>query len=166
MLTIHCKNTLPYEVKKWVLSHVGWICQYWNEKMTDLQRVKSSQWTIFNQFWKEPKSDWHLHKGNQIPCGCHISGCGKVVLVMDNLNIHKPVSLYKKYPPAEARWIIRQLEIHYPHLISRLEYPLPVSAFLNLCHSDKLDLIISPLLWKLPTKYRHCLRSQNDQWTL
>lgn len=23
----------------------------------------------------------------------------KIVLVMDNLNIHKPVSLYKKYPP-------------------------------------------------------------------
>ena len=32
---------------------------------------------------------------------------------MDNLNTHKPASLYKKYPPAEARRIIKRLEIHY-----------------------------------------------------
>ena len=37
----------------------------------------------------------------------------KVVLVMDNLNTHKPSSLYKKYPPEEARRIIKKLEIHY-----------------------------------------------------
>ena len=37
----------------------------------------------------------------------------KIVLVMDNLNTHKPASLYKKYPAAEARRIIRRLEIHY-----------------------------------------------------
>lgn len=32
---------------------------------------------------------------------------------MDNLNTHKPASLYKKYPPEETRRIIRKLEIHY-----------------------------------------------------
>ena len=32
---------------------------------------------------------------------------------MDNLNTHKPASLYKKYPPEEARRIIKKLEIHY-----------------------------------------------------
>lgn len=37
----------------------------------------------------------------------------KIVLVMDNLNTHKPASLYKAYPPAEARRIIKKLEIHY-----------------------------------------------------
>ena len=37
----------------------------------------------------------------------------KIVLVMDNLNTHKPASLYKKYPPEEARRIIKRLEIHY-----------------------------------------------------
>ena len=30
----------------------------------------------------------------------------KIILVMDNLNTHKPASLYKKYPPEEARRII------------------------------------------------------------
>ena len=37
----------------------------------------------------------------------------KIILVMDNLNTHKPSSLYKKYKPEEARRIIRELEIHY-----------------------------------------------------
>ena len=37
----------------------------------------------------------------------------KNILVMDNLNTHKPASLYKKYPPQEARRILKKLEIHY-----------------------------------------------------
>lgn len=37
----------------------------------------------------------------------------KIVLVMDNLNTHKPSSLYKRYAPEEARRIIKKLEIHY-----------------------------------------------------
>lgn len=37
----------------------------------------------------------------------------KIILVMDNLNTHKPASLYKKYSPKEARRIIKKLEIHY-----------------------------------------------------
>ena len=37
----------------------------------------------------------------------------KIILVMDNLNTHKPSSLYKKYPATEARRIIKRLEIHY-----------------------------------------------------
>ena len=37
----------------------------------------------------------------------------KIILVMDNLNTHKPSSLYKRYSPEEARRIIKKLEIHY-----------------------------------------------------
>ncbi len=37
----------------------------------------------------------------------------KIILVMDNLNTHKVSSLYKRYPPEEARRIIKKLEIHY-----------------------------------------------------
>ncbi len=37
----------------------------------------------------------------------------KIILVMDNLNTHKPSSLYKRYPAPEARRIIKRLEIHY-----------------------------------------------------
>lgn len=37
----------------------------------------------------------------------------KIVFVMDNLNIHKAVFLYKRYPSEEVRRIIKKLEIHY-----------------------------------------------------
>jgi hypothetical protein len=37
----------------------------------------------------------------------------KIVLVMDNLNTHRPASLYEAFPPAEARRLIDKLEIHY-----------------------------------------------------
>ena len=37
----------------------------------------------------------------------------KIILVIDNLNTHKVASLYKAYPPAEARRITKRLELHY-----------------------------------------------------
>ncbi|MFT5318463.1 MAG: transposase [Chlamydiales bacterium] len=37
----------------------------------------------------------------------------KIMLVMDNLNIHHPSSLYKTFKPEEARRIAERLEIHY-----------------------------------------------------
>lgn len=37
----------------------------------------------------------------------------KIVLVMDNLNIHKPASLYKRFTPEKAHRLISKLEIHY-----------------------------------------------------
>jgi transposase len=37
----------------------------------------------------------------------------KIVLVMDNLNTHKPASLYEAFAPAEARRLIERLEIHH-----------------------------------------------------
>jgi hypothetical protein len=36
-----------------------------------------------------------------------------IVLAMDNLNTHAPSSLYKAFPPEEARRILRKLELHY-----------------------------------------------------
>lgn len=37
----------------------------------------------------------------------------KITLVMDNLNTHRISSLYKRFAPAEARRIIKKLDIHY-----------------------------------------------------
>lgn len=37
----------------------------------------------------------------------------KVILVMDNLNVHAEASLYKRYSPQEARRLAKKLEIHY-----------------------------------------------------
>lgn len=40
-------------------------------------------------------------------------GLANVEVSEDNLNTHKPASLYKRYPPEEARRITKKLEIHY-----------------------------------------------------
>jgi hypothetical protein len=40
-------------------------------------------------------------------------GADKIVLVQDNLNTHKPASLYEAFPPEEARRLLEKLEIHY-----------------------------------------------------
>ena len=37
----------------------------------------------------------------------------KIVLITDNLNTHSPVSLYKAFPPGEARRITERFEWHY-----------------------------------------------------
>ncbi len=40
-------------------------------------------------------------------------GAETITLVMDNLNTHAPGSLYKAFPPEEARRIRRRLDVHY-----------------------------------------------------
>jgi hypothetical protein len=37
----------------------------------------------------------------------------KIVLVQDNLNTHKPASLYEAFPPEEARRLFERFEWHY-----------------------------------------------------
>jgi hypothetical protein len=37
----------------------------------------------------------------------------KIVLVVDNLNIHHPAALYERFPPAEARRLAEKIEWHY-----------------------------------------------------
>lgn len=37
----------------------------------------------------------------------------RIRVVLDNLNTHRPASLYETYPPEEARRILRRLEFHY-----------------------------------------------------
>ncbi len=37
----------------------------------------------------------------------------RIVLVMDNLNIHTPASLYEAFDPTEAKRLANKLEIHY-----------------------------------------------------
>ncbi len=43
----------------------------------------------------------------------HYPEAEAIVLVMDNLNIHSPASLYEAFPPAEAKRLADRLEIHY-----------------------------------------------------
>ena len=43
----------------------------------------------------------------------HFPDAEKITLVCDNLNTHKPASLYKAFDPNEARRIAEKLEFHY-----------------------------------------------------
>ena len=43
----------------------------------------------------------------------HFPGAAKIVLVQDNLNTHKPASLYEAFPPTEARRLVERFEWHY-----------------------------------------------------
>src|SRR5205823_10841437 len=42
----------------------------------------------------------------------HFPGAAKIVLVQDNLNTHKPASLYEAFPAAEARRLVERFEWH------------------------------------------------------
>ena len=43
----------------------------------------------------------------------HFRDAEKILLVCDNLNTHKPASLYKAFHPDEARRIAEKIEFHY-----------------------------------------------------
>lgn len=55
--------------------------------------------------------DWAGEIKNMVDV--HYPDAEKIILVMDNLNTHKISSLYKAFPPAEARRIAKRLEVHY-----------------------------------------------------
>lgn len=43
----------------------------------------------------------------------HYPEAAKITVVMDNLNTHKPSSLYQAFSPTEARRLLNKLEFHY-----------------------------------------------------
>lgn len=43
----------------------------------------------------------------------HFPRASKIVLVQDNLNTHKPASLYEAFPAAEARRLVERFQWHY-----------------------------------------------------
>ena len=43
----------------------------------------------------------------------HFPDAKKIALVQDNLNTHKPASLYEAFPAAEARRLVERFEWHY-----------------------------------------------------
>jgi hypothetical protein len=47
------------------------------------------------------------------PSDIHYRDAEKLVLVNDNLNTHKPASLYEAFPASEARRLVERFEWHY-----------------------------------------------------
>jgi len=63
-----------------------------------------------------------------------------ICVVLDNLNIHKPASLYETFAPAEARRILKRLEFHYtPKHGSWLNMAeLELGVFQRLCWNRRI----------------------------
>lgn len=60
---------------------------------------------------RRTKVDWALQVKELLDN--HYPNARKVVLVIDNLNMHTGASLYEAFPPHEARRLPDRLEIHY-----------------------------------------------------
>lgn len=60
---------------------------------------------------RRTKVDWALWAKELVDV--HYPDAERVVLVMDNLNVHSPASLYEAFEPGEAKRIADKLEIHY-----------------------------------------------------
>jgi DDE superfamily endonuclease len=86
----------------------------------------------------------------------------KIVLVMDNLNTHKPASLYEVFEPAEARRLLERLEIHYtPKHGSWLDMAETELGVLNTqCLDrripDKATLLSEVTAWEKSRNEAHC----------
>ena len=78
----------------------------------------------------------------------------RIILVMDNLNIHAISSLYKRYPAPEARRIVRKLEIHNtPRHGSWLDMAeIELNVMTRQCLARRIDSIErlrrEPALWE------------------
>ncbi len=60
---------------------------------------------------RRTKADWA--RTVQALVDQHYPDAVRIVLVMDNLNIHTPAALYEVFTPAEAKRIADRLEIHH-----------------------------------------------------
>lgn len=85
----------------------------------------------------------------------HYSRCEKILLVMDNLNIHSISSLYKAFEPALARQIAQRLEIHYT----------PIYASWPNMAEIEIGILSKQCLSRSLSSFEHMARQVNA-WTL
>jgi len=96
----------------------------------------------------------------------HYPEAKKVRLVMDNLNTHCNASLYKAFPPEEARRLARRLEIHYTPKhgswlnIAEIELRILTVQCLKRRISDKDWLVQEVAAWE--TRRNHDTDSKVD----
>ncbi len=68
--------------------------------------------------WRHAKVTFHRKHEDFAECmrelvDVHFPNARKIRVVLDNLNIHSPASLYQAFPAEEARRVLRKLEFHY-----------------------------------------------------
>jgi hypothetical protein len=91
----------------------------------------------------------------------HFPDAARIVLVQDNLNTHKPASLYEAFPAAEARRRVDRFEWHYtPKLGSWLDLAeSELSVLSTQCLDrripDKQVLIQEVAAWESARNHKH-----------
>ena len=85
----------------------------------------------------------------------------RIVLVLDDLNTHDPASLYKAFPPAEAKRIWDKLEFHFTPKhgswlnMAELELSVLARQFLARRLPDRLTLAAEAAAWAADRNAAH-----------
>jgi hypothetical protein len=91
----------------------------------------------------------------------HFPEAKKIVLVQDNLNTHRPASLYEAFPAAEARRLVERFEWHYTPKhgswldLAESELSVLSSQCLDRRIPDKQTLIEEVHAWEANRNKRH-----------
>lgn len=120
-LPVVCMDEKPYQLLG--EARESWAMRPGNNKKIDFEYTRNGTFSIFT--FVEALAGRHHVRVREHRTGIdwaeeikylvdeRYPDAQKIILVMDNLNTHKPASLYKVFPPEEARRIIKKLEIHY-----------------------------------------------------
>jgi hypothetical protein len=91
----------------------------------------------------------------------HFPDAARIVLVQDNLNTHKPASLYEAFPAAEARRLVERFEWHYTPKhgswldMAETELSVLSTQCLNRRIADKPTLIKEVAAWEISRNQKH-----------
>ena len=91
----------------------------------------------------------------------HFSSAKKIVLVQDNLNTHKPASLYEAFPAPEARRLVERFEWHYTSKhgswldMAESELSVLSGQCLDRRMADKQILVEEVAAWELSRNKSH-----------
>ncbi len=85
----------------------------------------------------------------------------KIALVQDNLNTHKPASLYEAFPAEEARRLVERFEWHYTPKhgswlnMAEIELSVLTTQCLDRCIPDKAMLTEETAAWEAERNNKH-----------
>ena len=120
-IPVVCMDEKPYQLLGEVRD--SWAMRPGNDKKVDSEYMRNGTCSIFA--FIEPLGGMHhvsvrehrtakdWAKEIKYLADVMYPDAEKIILVMDNLNTHAVSSLYKTFPPEEARRITKRLEIHY-----------------------------------------------------
>jgi hypothetical protein len=84
----------------------------------------------------------------------HFPHAERIRVVLDNLNTHTRSALYEAFPPAEARRVLRKLELHYTPVhgswlnMAEIEFSLLARQCLNRRIGDRDTLVTEIAAWE------------------